>query len=731
MMASQQAPAARYRILLAALLISGSSGLVNQIAWQRAVKIYLSNSETLSSMIVVLVFMLGLGAGSMAAASYSPRLRNPLRVLGLIELSLGAVNAALLLAFGESLRSTARTMQAAAIAAGVSSTVIYAAFSFAVLFIPCFLMGLTIPVAAEAAQRQLLTSRSKAVGEFFAVNTLGAVLGTVGGGFLLMPVFGQAASLTVAAGGNLFAGCLLLVLAGRSPAPAATAGAAPPAPAPRRTGWSVREEVILAFVLGALSLGYEMYLFRILALAYTPLPWIFSFVLFMFLLFWSAGVYVSGRWAVSTTAALALTALTMVLLPLVLSAQRSHGVELAIWGGGLVYFLPALGFGALFGTTIGRYARAWGHDVGVFTAFNTAGSVIGILVMTLLLFERDNAVVAWILGAGLLAFVPFHGMREGHLNRSRPASLAIAGLLLFVLLAGVLRSGPVVSAQRQEFYGRDGVVEITPDGRVFIGGLWHSVLFRDESVAAKKSENVRRKMLIALLPLLALDGDGPKTALNIGMGTGATARTLAKSARIAEVDAYEIVKTLQRVLDLYPEETLGSANLEKLHVYWEDARNGLITRNKSYDIITQSPLYLSQAGSSFLLSREYLELLHSRLKPGGIAGIYSNARGNPEQALPVRKTVSSVFRYCESFGEGYFLLASDSPIRISKEAFRSRLLPSDPVSGDVELVGLDWILQGFDSPRLDWSSTGYVITDDHPLVEYPLVAHWLLGGERH
>ena len=119
------------------------------------------------------------------------------------------------------------------------------------------------------------------------------------------------------------------------------------------------------------------------------------------------------------------------------------------------------------------------------------------------------------------------------------------------------------------------------------------------------------------------------------------------------------------------------------------------------------------------------------MKPGGIAGIYSNARGNPEQALLVRKTVSSVFRYCESFGEGYFLVASDSPIRISKEAFRSRLLPSDPVSGDVELVGLDWILQGFDSPRLDWSSTGYVITDDHPLVEYPLVAHWLLGGERH
>lgn len=721
----------RYRLLLAALLVSGWSGLINQIAWQRAVKIYLSNSETLSSMIVVLVFMLGLGAGSLAAAAASARLRNPLRILGLIELSLGVVNAGLLVAFGESLRRTAQTMQAAALAAGVSSTVIYAVFSFAVLCVPCFLMGLTIPIAAEGAQRQLLTSRSKAVGEFFAVNTLGAVLGTIGCGFLLMPMLGQSASLAVAAGGNLCAGALLLYLAHRSPVRAESLPDAPSPSAPPRHGGVFREEVVLAFVLGALSLGYEMYLFRILALAYTPLPWIFSFVLCMFLLFWSAGVYISGRKEVSTTAVLALTALSIAVIPLLLSAQRSYGFDFPIWAGGLVYFLPALGFGLLFGTTVSRYARQWGHDVGVFTAFNTAGSGVGILVMTLLLFERDNAVDAWVLSAILLAFVPFHGQREGHLSRSRLASFATLGLLLFVILAGFQRSGPILSALRQEFYGRDGVVEITRDGRVFIGGLWHSVLFRDGDLAAKRTENVRRKMLIALLPFLVHDGVGPQVALNIGMGTGATARTLAKSTRIAAVDAYEIVKTLQKVLALYPEETLGTANLDKLHVYWEDARNGLITRDKSYDIITQSPLYLSQAGSSFLLSREYLTLVRSRLKPGGVAGIYSNARGNPQQALLVRKTVSSVFQYCESFGDGYFILASDAPMRISREAFQAKLGTSDPISRDVELVGLDWILEGFDSPRLDWSSSAYVITDDHPLVEYPVITSWLLGGEDH
>ncbi len=561
------------------------------------------------------------------------------------------------------------------------------------------------------------------------MNTLGAVVGTVLCGFLLMPILGQAASLAVAASGNLLAGAIILVFLSRLPTAGSEVPSTPAPPEKPRRKRIFHEAVVLAFVLGALSLGYEMYLFRILALAYTPLPWIFSFVLCMFLLFWSAGVYLSGKMEVSTTAALALTGLSIALTPMILSFQRATSYPFPIWGGGLVHFLPALGFGVLFGTTISRYAQRWGRDVGVFTALNTVGSAVGILVMTLLLFERDESIDAWILSASLLAFVPFHAAREGLLGRHKVATTAATLVLAAVVLTGVLRSGPVLASGRQAFYGRDGVVEIARDGRVFIGGLWHSVLFRDDDQAAKRTENVRRKMLIALLPLLVHDGREPKSALNIGMGTGATARTLAKSAQVSSVEAYEIVHTLKSVIALYPRESLGSEHLDKLHVYWEDARNGLITRDRSYDIITQSPLYLSQAGSSFLLSREYLELLRSRLKPGGVAGIYSNARGNEEQALLVRKTVSTVFKYCESFANGYFILASDSPIRIDREAFLAKLDPADPITRDVELVGLDWILEGFDTPRLDWTSSPYLITDDHPLVEYPSITSWLLDSK--
>ena len=83
-------------------------------------------------------------------------------------------------------------------------------------------------------------------------------------------------------------------------------------------------------------------------------------------------------------------------------------------------------------------------------------------------------------------------------------------------------------------------------------------------------------MLIAILPFLAHRGDGRLTALNIGMGTGATARTLAKSLRVESVDTYEIVRTVRELLVRYPLYTLTPFELRKINIYWEDARSGLI-----------------------------------------------------------------------------------------------------------------------------------------------------------
>ncbi len=50
--------------VFSALFISGVASILNQVMWQRALKIFLGGSEALSSMVVVLVFRLGPGAGA-------------------------------------------------------------------------------------------------------------------------------------------------------------------------------------------------------------------------------------------------------------------------------------------------------------------------------------------------------------------------------------------------------------------------------------------------------------------------------------------------------------------------------------------------------------------------------------------------------------------------------------------------------------------------------------------
>jgi hypothetical protein len=220
----------------------------------------------------------------------------------------------------------------------------------------------------------------------------------------------------------------------------------------------------------------------------------------------------------------------------------------------------------------------------------------------------------------------------------------------------------------------------------------------------------------------------------IGLGTGITAATLAKSQLIDRVDTYEINEVLKRILRDYPDGTMNVTEIPKVKIIWQDGRAGLALNNdRKYDVIGQQPLYLVQSGSSCLLSKEYMELVKSRLKPGGVFGIYSNSMGIAEQAELVRATAASVFKYTESFGEGYLLVVSDSPIVYDRKSIEAKLAGEGqgPLAAECrsDRMGIDRLVNYHDSPRLNWQCP-YIITDDHPLVEYPGMVQYLVRRAR-
>jgi spermidine synthase len=704
--------------LFAALFVSGISGLVNQVAWQRALKLYVAGSETISSLIAVLVFMVGLGLGSLHVGLRGRNVRNPALLLALAELGLCAVNLLIAWLLSLDLVDSVYAFQRLAVAAGIPLRLLYSVTAVAVLLVPCYLMGLTMPLAADACQRQLGARRSSLVDVLFGVNTLGAVTGSLVTGLWLLPWFGQQTALFLAAAANGTAAAIVALALARLPAadPMRTEDVAP---APRQP---LRLEEWMGFALGFLSLGYEMLLYRQVPLAHEPLPYTFAVVLTGFLLFWSLGVLLAARMRERIPLLLLVAAGTVAAMPFF------HRLDRFTLGWGLVpavavYSLPCIPFGLLFGQVIARHARSWGRDVGRYYAMNTFGSFAGILAMTLLGFEIHYDAAAWLLALGFaLMGAWFLGRDPRAAGRPRPAAAAAAVLsLAWVALAAAAGfDRPHRSSDRVTYSGRDGVVEIVDGSRVILDGLWHSHL--SDGTNHLYTNNWR----LAAIPVLCHTRDDVREACVIGLGTGLSVATLAEVESIRRIDAYEINHTLARVYRDYPDGTLRTAENPKVNILWQDGRSGIALADRRYDVIVQQPLWLKQAGSSILLSRSYLELLRSRLEPDGVLCLYSNSLGVHEQALLVRKTAAAVFPYRESFDGGYLLVLSMQPFSWSPETLLRKLALPGPFYAACRAIHPDALARIKDTPQLEWEACPFLVTDDHPLVEYPDVARRLI-----
>jgi spermidine synthase len=700
-------------ITFAALFLSGIAGVINQVVWQRALRIFLGGSETISAMIVVLVFMLGLGLGAGLAATKVARIANPLRSFGLVELALFAANLVIAFVLTADLSDSVYAAQKLALSAGIPLRVVYAVASLFILLVPTVLMGATLPLASEACQRQFGATDRLLIPVLFFINSVGAVVGAAGASFYLLPFHGQFASLVTAASMNLFAGLVIIVAARRIsnativlPSENATVS---------RGLFNIRREEFFGLVLGFLSLGFEMILLRYMMLAHGPLPYTFATTLCCFLLFWSIGVYIARRFVDQPGHVFLVTAVLIALTPVLFRVDRSF--ELSLWIAGVLYFLPCLGFGILYGILVARSADRWGTDVGRFYAFNTVGSCAGILFFTLVGYEIPVDHNAWLIGLSLASLSLLFQKSKSTTWKTVMVPVGLAGLFAAIVSLDLKRAhtthGNVLT-----YWGRDGVVELDHEnGDVVIDGLWHSRL-------SDGSNHIGRKYswMMAVAGILAHQQDDISNALVVGNCIGMTATTLSRLDGL-QVDAYEINQTIKRVLDDFPDETLGVANNPSVNILWQDGRSGLALSEKKYDLIITAPLHLKQSGSSTLLSQEYLQLIKRRLNPGGVVVLYSY-EGLPQQHQLIHQTVSHEFDHTATWLNHLLTIASDSPIDLSRKTMEAKLTRTGRLYDEIRIHQQQRINDNLSDfaqmtdPHLEPADFDYLITDDHPLVEY-------------
>ena len=187
------------RGVLVAIALSGFASLSLEVVWTRMLILVLGTS-TYAFVTMLATFLTGIALGSLVARPAVDRLRNPRRAFGILQVAIGASTIATLpqiralLAYGGTwLESETSWLGLASVRFGVS---------FLVMLLPTTLIGATFPLATRMWATRI-RSLGGSIGEVYAANTAGNILGAAGGGFLLLPALGMQRSVAAIAAANL------------------------------------------------------------------------------------------------------------------------------------------------------------------------------------------------------------------------------------------------------------------------------------------------------------------------------------------------------------------------------------------------------------------------------------------------------------------------------------------------------------------------------------------------
>ncbi len=180
--------------------LSGGCALAYEVLWTRLLTLVVDNS-IYSFTVILLAFLAGIALGSLLLGAVSARLSNPILIFALIQMGVAVA------AFCVPLFIEIKPLH--------GSIPYYAMLMHTILFLVLLcsaLLGMALPLAARIYQARQ-TQVGATLGTVYAVNTMGGVLGALGAGFVLIPVFGlQVSTLLLPALNGIMGGSLLVTL---------------------------------------------------------------------------------------------------------------------------------------------------------------------------------------------------------------------------------------------------------------------------------------------------------------------------------------------------------------------------------------------------------------------------------------------------------------------------------------------------------------------------------------
>ncbi len=758
-------------IAVTLLFLSGFTGLVYELAWSKRLANLLGNTGQAHA-IVLATFMGGLACGAWLFGRTADRAKRPLVVYGVLELgvgvcallfpwlldALGAVYLELAPGLDGTRRTTARLVLAAA-----------------TLLVPTLLMGGSVPAMTRHVTERLGAAR-RSLALLYAVNSLGAALGCLLAGMVLVPVKGLWATERAAALLNLCLGLAALLVGRRIPPPVAQPEVE--AEPPRVFGpLAVRAALVGTALAGFTAMLYELTWIRVLSVVIGGTSYAFTLILTSFIFgialgsFWLAtraesdALTLLGRLQAWLVLAVCLTMPFYARLPYVfiqLSKMLQHGPQtwvvyqaLTFVFCGAVLIAPTFLLGAIF-PSAARVAMSSvekvGGQLGGVYLWNTIGTVLGSLLGGLWLLPAIGLEGNFLVGLGCnlaATAVALHAAREPAQSWGRALWPVVAGALVVALTASGTRgwTTQVAAAGRAREWSFDlddyaqfehlvattsRVLSYQDDvfASVLVGestrddGSTHRFLRINGKVDASNSTDMDVQVMMAQLGML-LHPREVKRVLVIGAGSGVSVGSLLTHP-VERVDVAEISTAVIDATKLFEKENRRALADPRTRVHVEDARTFLALSHEKYDLIISEPSNPWVSGVAGLYTRDFFRVAKEHLADDGLMVQWIHTYESSDAML---KLVVRTLR--DSFEHGttwlgpldLLLVAGRQPQTWDPEAIRARmdrpevkeLLAAAHLREVPTLLARQ--LQS-DEAQKAWAGTGPVNTDDLNLLEY-------------
>lgn len=610
--------AARFWCLCACFLFSGFCGLVYQVGWTQQLSLLFGTAE-LTSVIILVSFMGGLGLGAFCSEVWLVRFKNPIRLYALFEVALG------LWALGmPSFMQASGVLQKSLFLGRMQPdalplSLFLVAMGAALLVLPTALMGATLPLLLRGCVQS--TKDMNRLPLLYGLNTLGAGLGAFFTGWYFLPVWGQSFTLKGAMVLNFCVGLMGWFLA----RPVSL-------DLPKfKTFRSPGRVVFSAFLCGFICFGHEVIWTRLLAFILGNSLSAYAMVLTVFLGGMAVGALILQRffptddraknWLPWLFAGLFLVSFLgfagVDFLPdLAKWTRRWPGWMSGLMLASVCLGLPALGFGMGFPLLI-RATRV-AHDALAETSgrllwVNTIGCILGALFAGLVLLP------AFGFGHTLWVLLFFQWMLWLLWSR-RPIWIWLIPLVFFMVPEprALLMFSPVfhhkIPGEFVAYHaGKFSTVVTVDQGDAFV--LYSNGL--PESTAPKPGQVpglFRGMYWMTLLPFALREA--PQNLLLIGYGCGTNLHVLPD--QLERADVVELEPKMLEANRSLPRQAHDPLSDSRVHFYFQDARSVLRLVEEPYDIILSQPSHPWTLGASHLYTAEFYQNVQAALSADGL-----------------------------------------------------------------------------------------------------------------